>query len=100
MSHSTVLAGYLPQAMIIRMSAALPVYDHSGNVLHFPTPTAFGFFFHEYVHFLHNISTISGIAAFVNTVELWRCFRSTVRSDGAGIGSGTLPTDRAQHLRT
>jgi hypothetical protein len=49
----TAVAGYLPQAMIIRMSAALPVYDHSGNVLQFPTPAAFGFFFHEYVHFLH-----------------------------------------------
>jgi hypothetical protein len=39
-----VLATYLPQAMIIRMSAALPVYDHAGNVLQFPTPAAFGFF--------------------------------------------------------
>src|ERR1035437_4632299 len=96
----TVLAGYLPQAMIIRMSAALPVYDHSGNVLQFPTPTAFGFFFHEYVHFLHNISTVSGIAAFINTIELWRCFRTTVGADGASIGSGTLPADRVQHLGT
>ncbi|TYL92744.1 hypothetical protein FXB40_23950 [Bradyrhizobium rifense] len=55
----TVLAGYLPQAMIIRMSAALPVYDPLGNVLQFPTAADFGFFFHEYVHFLHNISTVA-----------------------------------------
>src|SRR6266436_5318677 len=100
MSSSTVLAGYLPQAMIIRMSAALPVYDHSSNALQFPTPAASGVLFHEYIHFLHNISTISGGAAFINTVELWRCFRPTVRPDGASIGSGTLPADRLQHLRT
>jgi hypothetical protein len=96
----TVLAGYLPQAMIIRMSAALPVYDHSGKVLQFPTPAAFGFFFHEYVHFLHNISTVSGIAALINTVELWRCFRATIVPDGASAGSATLPADKAQHLTT
>lgn len=94
----TVLAGYLPQSMIIRMSAALPVYDHSGNVLQFPTPAAFGFFFHEYVHFLHNISTTSGIAAFINTVELWRCFRETIEPDGASKGSTTLPAATAAHL--
>jgi len=82
------------------MSAALPVYDHAGNVLRFPTPAAFGFFFHEYVHFLHNISTVSGIAAFINTVELWRCFRATVEPDGASIGSGTLTADKTQHLET
>lgn len=96
----TVLAGYLPQAMIIRMSAALPVYDHSGNVLQFPTPAALGFFFHEYVHFLHNTSTVSGIAAFINTVELWRCFRATIGADGASTGSSALSADKMQHLRT
>lgn len=84
--------------MIIRMTPALPVYDHSGKVLQFPTPAAFGFFFHEYVHFLHNISTVSGIAAFINTVELWRCFRETIRPDGASEGSAALSAANAQHL--
>jgi hypothetical protein len=96
----TVIAGYLPQAMIIRMSAALPVYDPEGKVLQFPTPAAFGFFFHEYVHFIHNISTVSGIAAFFNTVELWRRFRATIGNNGASVGSSTLPADKVQQLRT
>jgi hypothetical protein len=82
------------------MSAAVPIYDSSANVLKFDNPQSFGVFFHEYAHFLQNISTVSGIAALINTLELWRCFRGSLQSDGSSTGSSAFPSEQAEHVET
>lgn len=81
------VASYLPERMIIRMRPDLRLVDDQGNPLVLPTAHAAGVFFHEYAHFLHNISTISGLAVFVNTVELWHRFRLTHGMSGFCRGS-------------
>lgn len=75
---SKAVAAYLPESMLIRIGPDLRILNAQGMPEPFPTAQAFGWFFHEYAHYLHNISTASGIAAFINTLELWRCFRVTV----------------------
>lgn len=86
--------------MLIKIGPDLRILDDLGGSGAFPTASAFGYFFHEYTHFLHNISTVSGIAAFINTVELWRCFRRTVDRSGYSAGSATCDADRRRHLQT
>ena len=93
------IASYLPEHMIIRMGPDLRLVDDQGNVLAWPTALAEGFFFHEYAHFLHNISTISGLAVFVNTVELWRRFRLTHGTSGFCRGSGGQSTGEQDCLK-
>ncbi|MFQ1700475.1 hypothetical protein ACJ5NV_07750 [Loktanella agnita] len=96
---STTIATYLPESMLIRIGPDLRILDESGAPIPFPTAEAFAWFFHEYVHYLHNISTASGIAAFVNTLELWRCFRPTIDEGGNSLGSAPLEAERNRHLQ-
>jgi hypothetical protein len=85
------IATYLPEAMIIGIGPDLKIFDENRRV-------SFGYFFHEYTHYLHNISTASGIAAFINTIELWRCFRLTMNPAGYSSGSAAFPSDRKAYL--
>lgn len=86
MALQNSIADYLPESMFIRLY--VKVFHDDSSLDRFPTASAYGFFFHEFLHFLHNVSTISGLAAFVNTIELWRCFRQTVEPGGFSRGSG------------
>ena len=92
------IASYLPERMIIRMGPDLRLVDDQGNPVVLPTAQAAGFFFHEYAHFLHNISTISGLSVFINTVELWRRFRATHGVRGFCNGSSDQPTTDQHNL--
>lgn len=94
-----VLAKYLPESMLITIGPDLRILDDHGSVIPFPSAQAFAVFFHEYVHYLHNISTASGIAAFVNTVDLWQRFRHTIKNDGESAGSVSCTPEEESHLR-
>jgi hypothetical protein len=91
------IAAYLPESMLIKLSSAVAPFDDTGNLVKDPLPLAY--FFHEYVHFLHNISTVSGILVFINTLELWRCFRTTIDGTGASSGSEGFDSTQKDHLR-
>ena len=93
------IASYLPERMIIRMGPDLKLVEDQGNPVALPTAHAAGFFFHEYAHFLYNISTISGVSVFFNTVELWRRFRTTHGTSGFCCGSGGQSTGDQDSLR-
>jgi hypothetical protein len=94
------LASYLPESMLITLSPAVSLLDSAGNLVGFSNPLSFSYFFHEYVHYLHNISTVSGIGAFINTVELWRTFRITIDDTGLSEGSAALSRSQQDHLAT
>lgn len=51
-------------------------------------------FCHEYLHHLHNISTIAGFISFLRTITLWWLFRETVGMASESAGVGTLTPDR------
>lgn len=97
--HQT-LASYLPESMLITLSPAVSLIDGNGKLVGFRNPLSFSYFFHEYVHYLHNISTVSGIGAFINTIELWRTFRITIDDIGLSKGSAALSQSQQDHLAT
>jgi hypothetical protein len=92
------VASYLPEQLIIKLGPELQVIDKNGCPVPFPTPAALGFFFHEYIHYLHNISTICGLSGFLNTVGLWRIFRQTIDLTGYSIGSEHLEEDAQSYI--
>lgn len=98
MLESGTAATYLPESMIIGVGPDLQIFAPDQSAISFPTGMALGYFFHEYVHYLHNISTASGIAVFANTLELWRCFRLTMEAAGHSAGSAGLAPDQKAHL--
>jgi hypothetical protein len=99
MATPHAIASYLPESMLIKIGPDLIIFDPDAPGI-FPTAFAFGFFFHEYAHFLHNISTVSGVAVVINTIELWRCFRQTIDAAGNCGGSGSDDAARKNHLQT
>ncbi|WP_186157103.1 hypothetical protein [Burkholderia gladioli] len=86
----SAIATYMPDRQIITFSAAMQVAPReSSGPAHF-TGTHTGYFFHEWIHYLHNVSTGHGITAFANLVVLWSAFRST--TDNHGFGQGESPS--------
>ena len=97
MSASSI-AGYLPEKLIIRLGTEIRIVDPIGNPVPFPTPAAFAVFMHEYMHYLHNISTVCGLSGFMNTLELLRLFRRTIDPMGFSVGSSHLDGATQEHL--
>ena len=94
----SAIAGYLPEKLIIRLGTEIRIIDRNGTPVPFPTSAAFAVFMHEYMHYLHNISTVCGLAGFVNTLELWRLFRLTIGPTGYSVGSSQLDGATKEHL--
>lgn len=96
MSFGKQNASYYPEWMVIRLPAkyrwifsdacAKPVKkaDEACDL---------GIFFHEWIHHLHNISTVSGVLAYSLTVELWSSFRWTVTNGCDSEGSDAAHLD-------
>lgn len=97
-SPPTAVASYLPESLLIRVGPDLQLFAERPEDHQPPTAAALGYFFHEYCHYLHNLSTLSGLAAWINTIELWRLFRLTLTPDGRSQGSGVLSREHQDHL--
>lgn len=95
---ASAIAGYLPEKLIIRLGTEIRIVDQNGSPVPFPTPAAFAVFMHEYMHYLHNISTVCGLSGFMNTLELWRLFRRTIDPTGFSVGSSQLDGATQEHL--
>jgi hypothetical protein len=90
-------AGYLPESLLIRLTPDARLFDYDDPEYQ-PTPAVIGFFFHEYIHYLHNISTVSGVVTFINTIDLWRWFRSTFNSELISRGPESLAVESKERL--
>lgn len=97
MAYSHTPASYLPESMIIKLSENIRLFDNQYRSV--PQEQALAYFFHEYTHYIHNISTANGIAVFVNTLALWRCFRQTINPDGYSEGSKNFDPKKKKHLK-
>lgn len=96
---ASAIAGYLPEKLIIRLGTEIRIIDPSGSPLPLPTPAAFAAFMHEYMHYLHNVSTVCGLSGLANTLELWRLFRQTFDAEGFSVGSSRLDGTIQEHLK-
>src|SRR5450830_508148 len=98
MSSSTA-AGYLPDSQVITLKENFDPFADPENPKGFVTPEHICFFFHEWLHYLHNVSTIHGLSAYANVVSVWSDFRHTTNENGISSGSDKLPTGRALQVR-
>jgi hypothetical protein len=86
---NSAIARYLPDRQLITFSTGMMIVpkEESGE-RGFADIRKISYFFHEWMHYLHNISTLHGISAFVALAELWSAFRRT--TDSLGISSGRI----------
>jgi hypothetical protein len=97
MAATSAVAGYRPEKMIIRLGSDFPILTENGQPVEFPTANAFSVFLHEYFHYVHNISTAVGLAGFINTLEIWRLFRTTICETGFSAGHSQLDASYHEH---
>lgn len=49
-----------------------------------------GFLFHEWIHYLHNVSTLNGVYAFASMVNMWANFRHKLDRSGKSVEANTI----------
>jgi hypothetical protein len=86
---NSAIARYMPDRQLITFSTGMIILPKGeGEESGFSDIRKISFFFHEWMHYLHNISTLHGVSAFVALTEIWSAFRRT--TDNLGISSGKI----------
>lgn len=96
---SQAIASYLPDSQLIKLGVDLPAFCDPENPRGFTGGHELAYVFHEWTHYLHNVSTIHGLSAFANLVHLWSAFRRTIGPDGFSMGSSANPEEVRMHFR-
>jgi len=89
------LGTYLPNQALIRLSRDASFWLQANQ----PTLGRLGVFLHEYAHFLHNFSTITGIYEFIAQLRLLKLFMNTVDKTGRSHGSMVLDSESQRELK-
>lgn len=87
---SQAAATYHPDYQVIRLKEIFEAFCDPDNPQGFTTPHQFGFFVHEWMHFLQNTSTVHGITAFAHAVVLWTNIRWATDNNGLCAGSASI----------
>lgn len=91
------IASYAPDSQIITFSPAMLILPRNGERGNFETAVQISYFFHEWIHYLHNVSTVHGMSAYSSFIGLWNAFRHT--TDEFGLGQGWFITSSAEELK-
>lgn len=90
------IASYLPESQIITLSKDFPALTDPDDLVGFINPKQFGGFFHEWIHFFHNVSTISGFSLFCVQITLWSNFRWAMDNQDVCIGSNGMEPENIE----
>lgn len=91
-------ASYLPDRCLITFSPAMRVFSKDDlKPRGFRGIREISYFFHEWMHYLHNVSTVHGVASFASLVEIWNAFRWT--TDERGMSSGKIDYESPELFR-
>jgi hypothetical protein len=81
-----VLGYYLLNRSLIQIERSDSIWiDQPGDSVH-----RFAVFIHEYLHYLHNYSTVAGITYFITHIRLARLFINSAGADGYSRGAAAL----------
>lgn len=83
---------YSPDLFLVRIMPEIGVADTDGRIKLTRVTL------HEYIHFLHNVSTIAGLRSFLGAMTVWTHFRSTVGKEGTSAGADVLDDGTYQFI--
>ena len=86
---SSTQAQYFIHQAVIRLNRDASFWLHDNEA----APWRLGVFLHEYVHYLHNFSTVAGVHDFLAQLTLARIFVETVDVDGQCHGMSGLTSE-------
>jgi hypothetical protein len=92
------IASYAADRQIITFKPAMLILPSGGERGNFESYVQMSYFFHEWIHYLHNVSTVHGMSAYSSFIGLWNAFRHT--TDKSGFSQGIFLTSSAAELNT
>lgn len=81
MSEETA-ASYKPDMQVMTLSEHLLAFSDPDSPNGFTTPDQVAIVTHEWVHYLHNLSTVVGMTTVCTYANIWNSFRWTFKDDG------------------
>lgn len=93
-----MIASYSPEKQMITFGPSMLILPRDGERGNFQTVVQMSYFFHEWIHYLHNVSTVHGLSTYSSFICLWNAFRHT--TDELGLGQGSFVTSSAEELNT
>ncbi len=94
--RSTDLGSYSPNRFMITLGPKFHMVNASDLSPKDLDDDQLSILFHEYIHYLQNISTVAGYHGFRRYLDLWRLFAETVGEDGTSAGSDALSKTHQQ----
>ncbi|GEM_PF-2853042 len=97
----TAAGAYMPNHFLLTLDADTPfITGPDDNPV--ADPRLFHIFFHEYWHYLQNVTTVSGFKSFAFTQHLLPPFSKTLlrNADGTSVGAGALTPQERTNIRT
>lgn len=92
---SLALGSYVTDHAIIKLTRDVSFWLQDNE----PTLARLVVFIHEYMHYLHNFSTVAGIYGFVAQLRLTKLFMGTVGVAGQSYGDSVLDQEALAELR-
>lgn len=91
---------YLPDLLFIKLSAPIakdlvPIDADGKASLDLSHWRLNGYLFHEWLHYVHNTSTLNGLYAFASMISMWANFRHKLDCRGRSAAENVL-TDYAR----
>ncbi|WP_156428497.1 hypothetical protein [Pseudomonas sp. URMO17WK12:I11] len=76
-----------------RIAENLVIKDSNGTLIFdFSNSRCVSYFFHEWLHYVHNVSTVNGVYAFASIINMWANFRHKIDSSGISTSENKLST--------
>ncbi len=95
---SQTLGSYAPNRFLITVDSSHKIATAGGMPLRM-SRKELSVFFHEYMHYLQNISTVIGLHEFICSYDMWRLFRETFDKAQGCRGTKALPRQRRSWVK-
>lgn len=86
---------YSPNSFFIQTSGLVDIFSETDD----PIPGAIPTYAHEYVHYLHNVSTCAGLHIFIASLWLLRSLPHATNSYGHFLGESYLKDDQVYWIK-
>ncbi|MDR6474608.1 hypothetical protein J2778_002102 [Paraburkholderia graminis] len=86
---------YVPDLLFIKLPPQIaeglfPVDPHGKTSLDLSNWRLAGYLFHEWIHYVHNVSTLNGLYAFASMINMWANFRHKLDGLGQSVDANVL----------
>lgn len=96
--RNVTAASYMPDLQVMTLRPEFEAFIDPNKPGGFSTPEQVAMFAHEWIHYLHNVSTVLGLTTFGTLTIIWSNFRWTFGEDGWSQGARFINADQAQNI--